>query len=164
VRSLFLLLPRVHVVCFWMICTRDIYRPGMWWWWWWWWWSCGGFGSSSSPPLVFLLLQGVPSKRDVGKLQRKGYKDVWVMSIDVVAIWIHDWLVLEIFLHLGLWRWQSCWYIASFWTVWNCHYHVALVVSLSSIGSRCSLWQLWQVMMHQLWVKKCFFSVKGGEH
>ncbi len=37
------------------------------------------------PPLVFLLLQ-VPSKRDVGKLQRKGYKDVWVMSIDAVAI------------------------------------------------------------------------------
>ncbi len=38
------------------------------------------------PPIVFLLLQGVPSKRDVGKLQRKVYKDVWVMSIDVVAI------------------------------------------------------------------------------
>jgi hypothetical protein len=47
--------------------------------------------------------------------------------------------------------------------VWNCHYHVALVVSLSSIGSRFSLWQLWQVMMHQLRVK-CFFSAKGGEH
>jgi hypothetical protein len=38
------------------------------------------------PPIVFLLLQGVPSKRDVGKLQRKGYKDAWVMSIDAVAI------------------------------------------------------------------------------